>query len=232
MQSAPFRQVFVDTETTGLEVHNGDRIVELACVEMVDRRLTGNHRHFYVNPQRPSDAEALRVHGITDEFLADKPLFGAIAGEFIEFLSGAEVIIHNAPFDIAFLDDELQRAGLAHFGARLTCVVDSLRLARELFPGKVNSLDMLCRRLEVDNSTRTTHGALLDANLLANVYIAMTRGQHTLSLESDGHVALESGGRQNLSTYELSVVPASPDEMNAHEALMADIAGTKKSRPN
>src|SRR5262245_25940255 len=177
------RLIFLDTETTGLSHESGDRIIEIGCVEMVNRRLTGRSKHFYVNPQRASSNDALKVHGITDEFLADKPLFAAVAEELLAFVDGAEVVAHNATFDVGFMDAELQRLGLAPFPTRVGRVTDSLALARELYPGKANSLDALCRRLEVDNSNRTLHGALLDAGLLAEVYIRMTRGQDSLVID-------------------------------------------------
>ena len=168
------RLVFLDTETTGLSHESGDRIIEIGCVEMVNRRLTGRNKHFYVNPQRTNSNDALKVHGLSDEFLADKPLFGAVADELIEFLAGAEVIAHNAPFDVGFLEAELQRLDKPTFVSCVGSVTDSLALAREMYPGKANSLDALCRRLEVDNTNRTLHGALLDAGLLAEVYIRMS----------------------------------------------------------
>jgi DNA polymerase-3 subunit epsilon len=163
------RLVFLDTETTGLSHESGDRIIEIGCIEMVNRRLTGRSKHFYVNPQRASSDDALKVHGLTDEFLADKPLFASLVDELAEFLNGAEIVIHNAPFDVGFIDAELQRLGRAPFRSWVAKVTDSLTLAREMYPGKANSLDALCRRLEVDNTNRTLHGALLDAGLLADV---------------------------------------------------------------
>ena len=177
------RQIFLDTETTGLNADGGDRIVEIGCVEMVGRRLTGDNRHFYLNPQRPSHPDALRVHGLTEEFLADKPLFDAVADDLLAYLAGAEVIIHNAAFDVGFLDKELERCGRPGLATQVQQVTDSLLMAREMFPGKSNSLDALCKRLEVDNSNRTLHGALLDAGLLAEVYICMTRGQGSLVID-------------------------------------------------
>ena len=178
------RQIFLDTETTGLSAEGGDRIVEIGCVEMVGRRLTGDNRHYYLNPQRPSHPDALRVHGLTEEFLADKPLFESLADELLAYLDGAELVIHNAAFDIGFLDKELERCGKPGIAGRVAQITDSLLMAREMFPGKSNSLDALCKRLEVDNSSRTLHGALLDAGLLAEVYIRMTRGQDSLVIDS------------------------------------------------
>jgi DNA polymerase III subunit epsilon len=225
------RQVFVDTETTGLNVEAGDRIVEIGCVELVDRRHTGRTLHHYVNPQRSSHPDALRVHGITDEFLADKPPFSAVVDDLIGFIAGAEVIIHNAAFDTGFLDAELRRAQRGRLGEHALEVRCSLVMARELFPGKGNSLDALCKRLEVDNSHRELHGALLDARLLAEVYLNMTRGQGTLVMEEDGEAggALE-GIVVDLSGFELPVLVASSDEVEAHEALLADIDKASSGR--
>jgi len=219
------RLVFLDTETTGLSHENGDRIVEIGCIEMVNRRLTGRHKHFYVNPQRPSSDDALKVHGISDAFLADKPVFAAIADELLEFLDGAEVVAHNAPFDVAFLDAELQRLGRASLLRCVARVTDSLTLARELFPGKANSLDALCRRLEVDNTNRTLHGALLDAGLLAEVYIRMTRGQDSLVIDiAQGAVGdAHDGVSIDLSTFDLPVIEPSEVELAAHAAVLADL---------
>ena len=171
------RQIFLDTETTGLSPDAGDRIIEIGCIEMLNRRLTGHDLHFYLNPERPNSEDAVRIHGLTDEFLADKPLFASIADELLAYLAGAEVVIHNAAFDIGFLDAELRRAGKGRIQDAVARVTDSLQMAREAYPGKSNSLDALCRRLEVDNTGRSLHGALLDAGLLAEVYLRMTRGQ-------------------------------------------------------
>ena len=166
------RQVFLDTETTGLNAADGDRIVEIGCIELDNRRRTGRTLHHYVNPQRSSHPDAVRIHGITDDFLADKPPFAAIADEVLAFVEGAEIIIHNAAFDVAFLNAELTRLGRPPFAKHVLRVSDSLLMAREQFPGKANSLDALCKRLEVDNSQRELHGALLDAGLLAEVTCA------------------------------------------------------------
>jgi DNA polymerase-3 subunit epsilon len=218
------RQIFLDTETTGLGADQGDRIIEIGCIELVNRRDSGKRLHHYVNPQRASHPDALRVHGITDRFLADKPLFGSIAQELIEFVAGAEIIIHNAAFDIAFLDAELARLGRGRFAQHVGRVTDSLAMAREMFPGKSNSLDALCRRLEVDNSQRELHGALLDAGLLAEVYLRMTRGQDSLVIDaadlSGGPVA-EAGA--DLRGLALPVLSASADELAAHQAVLAEI---------
>jgi len=172
------RQVILDTETTGLKVEEGHRVIEIGCVEMVNRKLTGKHFHYYLNPQREIEAGALAVHGITHDFLQDKPLFASIAQEFMGFISGAEVIIHNAPFDLAFLNNELRLAGSDFESMTDHCsVIDTLQMARKIHAGQRNNLDALCKRYGVDSSKRDLHGALLDASLLAHVYLAMTGGQ-------------------------------------------------------
>ena len=218
------RQIFLDTETTGLAAEQGDRIIEIGCVEMSDRRLTGRTLHRYVNPERSSHPDALRVHGITDAFLADKPLFSAVAAEIVDFVQGAEVIIHNASFDLGFINAEFKRLNLPLFSQHAALVTDSLHMARDMFPGKSNSLDALCKRLEVDNSNRELHGALLDAGLLAEVYLRLTRGQDALVVESH-----DSDGRAidqvpiDLSQFQLPLVPASAEEQQAHAALLAEL---------
>ena len=225
------RQVFLDTETTGLDAASGDRIVEIGCVEMVDRRHSGRRLHHYVNPQRSSHPDAVRVHGITDDFLADKPLFAAVADELLAFVEGAEVVIHNAAFDLAFLDAELERLGRPPFDRHADRVTDSLLLARELYPGKSNSLDALCRRLEVDNSQRELHGALLDAGLLAEVYLRMTRGQKSLVIdEGDDGAGPRADFAVDLRTFDLPVLRASAAEEAAHEAVLAEIDKASKGR--
>jgi DNA polymerase-3 subunit epsilon len=218
------RQIFLDTETTGLNAEGGDRIVEIGCVEMVGRRLTGESRHYYLNPQRASHPDALRVHGLTDEFLADKPLFEAVADELLDYLTGAEIIIHNAAFDVGFLDKELERCGRPGLAEKVHQVTDSLLMAREMFPGKSNSLDALCKRLEVDNSNRMLHGALLDAGLLAEVYICMTRGQGSLVID-EGEARDASGAIEiiDLSAFDLPMSLPSDEELAAHRAVLADI---------
>jgi DNA polymerase III subunit epsilon len=221
------RQVFLDTETTGLSADGGDRLIEVGCLEMVNRRLTERRLHLYVNPGRSSSEDALKVHGITDEFLADKPAFAEVAQQLVEYLRGAEVIIHNAAFDVGFIDAELKRAGLAPLASHVARVTDSLLLAREMFPGKSNSLDALCRRLEVDNSSRTLHGALLDAGLLAEVYIRMTRGQDSLVIDASG-TAASAGSVSDVPQIDLRglllhAVTVSDDEQAAHEAVLADL---------
>lgn len=225
------RQIFLDTETTGLSADDGDRIVEIGCIEMVARRLTGNHRHYYLNPQRSSHPDALRVHGLTDEFLADKPTFEAVVDELLAFVAGAEIVIHNAAFDVGFLDRELQRCGRAPLAEHVGQITDSLQLARELYPGKSNSLDALCKRLEVDNSGRTLHGALLDAGLLAEVYIGMTRGQGALVIDEAGAVVADFEAEAiDLASFDLPVMAASDEEMAAHRDLLADIQKSSKGR--
>jgi DNA polymerase-3 subunit epsilon len=218
------RQIFLDTETTGLSPEAGDRVIEIGCVEMVNRRLTDNNLHFYLNPQRSSHEDALRVHGLTDEFLADKPLFAHVADDLLQYLQGAEIIIHNASFDVGFLNEELKRLGRPKFPTFVSTVTDSLTLAREMFPGKSNSLDALCRRLEVDNTNRTLHGALLDAGLLAEVYIRMTRGQDSLvqadAEEGSAEYAVEA---VDFSQLNLPVLAANDEEATAHAALLTEL---------
>ena len=224
------RLVFLDTETTGLSPQSGDRIVEIGCVELIDRRPTGRHLHLYLNPQRPSHPDALRVHGLTDEFLRDKPVFEVVVDQLLDFVSGAEVVIHNAGFDTSFLDHELGRLNLPKFENCVEKVTDSLTLARELFPGKANSLDALCKRLEVDNSNRTLHGALLDAGLLAEVYIRMTRGQKSLAVEVEAAQVLpEQIEMTDLSQFTLPVVPACDEEQAHHDAVIAELEKASKA---
>jgi DNA polymerase-3 subunit epsilon len=220
------RQIILDTETTGLSAAGGDRILEIGCVELQHRKLTGNHFHQYINPERDSHEDALRVHGITTEFLRDKPKFAQIVDAFLEYCSGAEIIIHNASFDVGFLNKELERLGkppLSHF---VSGIVDTLAMAKELFPGKRNSLDALCDRLEVDNSGRTLHGALLDAELLADVYINMTRGQNTLMIDvgsEEAEVGVAAMPRIDLSGFVLSVLDISEEEAAAHLDVLKQI---------
>ena len=219
------RQIFLDTETTGLSPESGDRIIEVGCIEMVNRRLTGENKHFYLNPERKNSEDAVRVHGLTDEFLADKPVFGAVADELMDFLSGAEIVIHNAAFDIGFLNAELRRLGRPSFGECVAGVVDTLGMAREMFPGKSNSLDALCKRLEVDNSNRTLHGALLDAGLLAEVYIRLTRGQDSLVIDAGGEVPGQSLqlAQIDFSAVDVAVLLPSAEELAEHDAVLADL---------
>jgi len=214
------RQIVLDTETTGLNPRTGDRVIEIGCVELVNRTLTGNNFHKYINPERESDEAALAVHGLTTEFLSDKPKFHEIAEELRAYIQGAEVIIHNAPFDLGFLNHEFQRLGLPSFVDHCSGVIDTLVFAKEMHPGKRNSLDALCDRYGVSNAHRKLHGALLDSELLADVYLAMTRGQNSLSMDVEVE---ETGGGILLDAVplgEIIVVPASADEVAHHEELL------------
>ncbi len=222
------RQIFLDTETTGLSPEAGDRVVELACVEMAGRRLTGAHRHYYLNPERKSGEEAVRIHGLTDAFLADKPKFAEVADDFLAFVAGAELIIHNAAFDMGFLNTELRRLGRPPLSQCVAAITDSLQMARETYPGKANSLDALCRRLEVDNSSRTFHGALLDCELLAEVYIRMTRGQHSLVIdEAESAVStvqtVQALDALDLRSLILPVIEPDPIEVQAHGMALKEL---------
>jgi DNA polymerase III subunit epsilon len=230
------RCIVLDTETTGLNAALGDRIIELGCIEILNRRPTGNDFHRYVNPGRSSEEGARKVHGIDDEFLRDKPGFGEIAAELLEYLRGAEVVIHNAAFDVEFLNNELKLLGLPviepgkpnEYGIT---VVDSLALARELHPGKKNSLDALCERYFIDNSRRTLHGALADAYLLAECYLAMTRGQESLVMELD--TPAETAAAAALFKVDLSnliVLPAAPEEVALHEQYLDAMEKESKGR--
>lgn len=225
------RQIVLDTETTGLSADSGDRIIEIGCVELVGRKLTGNNKHFYLNPERDSHEDAMKVHGISNEFLKDKPKFKAVANELLDYLQGAELIIHNAPFDVSFLNKELEligRPSLKHCVAKVT---DSLVMAKEIFPGKRNSLDALCARLEVDNSGRTLHGALLDAELLADVYINLTRGQNSLMMDvSPAEQVQESQPAVDLTQFSLTLLVADEAELSAHDALLADLDRSSKGK--
>jgi DNA polymerase-3 subunit epsilon len=229
----PMRQIVLDTETTGLHAELGHRIIEIGAVELVNRRLTGNHFHRYVNPERDIDAEAVKVHGIESDFLAGQPPFAAICDDLLAFVAGAEIIIHNADFDVGFLDAELARLGRGRFTQHVDRVVDSLGLARAMFPGKRNGLDALCQRFDIDNSHRTFHGALLDAELLAEVYLALTRGQESLIIDT----ALDAGRRSvdlrrldAAALARLPVVEADGEELAAHRALLARIDKDSKGK--
>ena len=215
------RQIVLDTETTGLSAESGDRIIEIGCVELVGRKLTGNNRHFYLNPERESHEDALKVHGISNEFLRDKPKFATVADELLDYLQGAEIIIHNAPFDVSFLNRELELIGREPIERGVAKVIDSLMMAKEMFPGKRNSLNALCDRLEVDNSGRTLHGALLDAELLADVYINLTRGQNSLMMDVGG-ADYDGDSEQiiDLHAIELPVLLADENEMLEHEKVL------------
>jgi DNA polymerase-3 subunit epsilon len=218
------RQIVLDTETTGLSAEGGDRIIELGCVELYARKLTGNNLHFYFNPERDSHEDALRVHGISNEFLRDKPKFAELAENILAYVQDAEIIIHNAAFDIGFLNKELERLGKPPFKDHVSGVIDTLAMAKEMFPGKRNSLDALCDRLEVDNSGRTLHGALLDAELLADVYINMTRGQEALIMESvDTASEKTTVVSRDLSQFALPVLAANEQEIAAHDEVLTQM---------
>ncbi|PUE56805.1 DNA polymerase III subunit epsilon [Limnohabitans sp. 2KL-17] len=219
------RQIVLDTETTGLSAEGGDRIIELGCVELYARKLTGNNLHFYFNPERDSHEDALKVHGISNEFLRDKPKFSELTEEILNYLSDAEIIIHNAAFDIGFLNKELERVGKKPLKAYVDNVIDTLAMAKEMFPGKRNSLDALCDRLEVDNSGRTLHGALLDAELLADVYINMTRGQEALLIDA-GDAPSDSQTvtvQVDLSQFTLPIILANAQELAVHEDVLTQL---------
>jgi DNA polymerase-3 subunit epsilon len=218
------RQIFLDTETTGLSAEGGDRVIELGCVELVNRKLTGNNLHFYFNPGRDSHEDALKVHGISNEFLRDKPKFASVVEEILNYVEGAEIIIHNAAFDIGFLNKELELAGQKPFTTYVEGVVDTLVMAKQMYPGKRNSLDALCERLGVDNSGRTLHGALLDAELLADVYINLTRGQEALLIDA-GTEEGKAGSEESidLSAFVLPVLKANAQELAAHDEQMAQL---------
>jgi DNA polymerase-3 subunit epsilon len=216
------RQIVLDTETTGLNAKFGDRVIEIGCIEMLSRRVTDRQFHSYLNPEREIEEGAAKVHGLTGEFLADKPKFAEIAAGFVEYISGAELIIHNAAFDIEFLDRELALAGLKKLTDYCPSVVDTLAMARELHPGKKNSLDALCERYAISNAHRTLHGALLDARLLAEVYLALTRGQDSLAmeLEAPGPAALAAA---RIDAAKLTVLRATDAEVAAHEKILDGI---------
>lgn len=218
------RQIVLDTETTGLSAEAGDRIIEIGCVELVNRKLTGRNFHYYLNPERESHEDALKVHGITNEFLLDKPKFAQVVDEFLAYVQDAEIIIHNASFDLGFLNKELALLGLPPFKDHVGQVRDTLAMAKEIYPGKRNSLDALCDRLGVSNAARTLHGALLDAELLADVYINLTRGQDALLMDTDA--ALDSAGStrtMDFSQLTLKVIEPSIEELAAHEEVLGQI---------
>ena len=223
------RRIVLDTETTGLEATEGHRIIEVAALELSDRRATGRHFHRYVNPERAIDFAATEVHGLTTEDLADKPRFADIADELLDFVQGAEVLIHNAAFDVAFLNAELERSGRPRLES-VCKVADTLELARDIHPGKRNSLDALCERYGVDHSRRTLHGALLDAQLLADVWIAMTRGQETLDIVIAAGEAPAMALSQSPLRASLVVVRASAEELAAHAAMCERIERESKGR--
>jgi DNA polymerase III subunit epsilon len=224
------RQIILDTETTGLNPRNGDRIIEIGCIELLNRRPTGNSFHHYVNPGRDSELGALAVHGLTTEFLADKPRFADVVDALCDFVKDAEILIHNAAFDVAFLDEELARLERPGFAGHCARVTDTLAMARELHPGKRNSLDALCERYGVSNAHRTLHGALLDAELLADVYLAMTRGQESLVIDIAPRPTTRVGWTA-VDRLSLVVVIADDDEIAAHVATLAAIAKESKRMP-
>jgi len=224
------RKIILDTETTGLEVRLGDRVIEIGCVELVGRKLTQRRFHTYLNPERPIDAGAQAVHGLTSEFLQDKPRFAAIASEFVDFLRGAKLVIHNAAFDVGFIDNELSLAGMDSLSQICSGVVDTLRLAREMHPGRKHSLNALCSHYQIDNSGRTLHGALLDAELLAEVYLAMTRGQESLVMDLDVAPADVNLGEQGELRPAIVVLRASAAELAEHERVLAEISRESKGK--
>lgn len=219
------RQIVLDTETTGLSAEGGDRIIEIGCVELLHRKLTGNNLHFYLNPERDSHEDALRVHGISNEFLRDKPKFAEVAEEILAYLQGAEIIIHNAAFDVGFLNKEFERVGLPPLRTFVSEVTDTLAMAKQVYPGKRNSLDALCDRFGVDRSNRTFHGAKLDAQLLADVYINLTRGQDALLIDVAAAEPVQGTTivAVDLSQFELPVIMAAEHELTAHEAVLAQL---------
>ena len=218
------RQIVLDTETTGIDPKEGHRIIEIGCVEVVNRRLTGNHFHVYINPGRHIEQEAIEVHGITNEFLADKPTFSQVAQEFVSFIKGAQLVIHNAPFDVGFMDHEfgMEASTKGVITNQICDVLDTLTLARQMHPGQKNNLDALCKRYGIDNSHRTLHGALLDAEILADVYLLMTGGQTKLKLAASSGSDADSTAirRINRSANKLKVIKASADEITQHEARL------------
>lgn len=220
------RQIVLDTETTGIDPNDGHRIIEIGCVELEERQLTGRHYHVYINPQRVVEEEAIGIHGITNEFLADKPVFADIAEEFFEFIKGTELVIHNAAFDVGFMDAEFARLKQARKVADHCPVVDSLAIARRKHPGQKNNLDALCKRYGVDNSSRDLHGALLDAEILADVYLLLTGGQTALSLDagSEGDEGVQTLRRLSPDRPRLRVIQPSDDEAKAHEAFLDVVA--------
>ncbi|MDE1942457.1 MAG: DNA polymerase III subunit epsilon [Betaproteobacteria bacterium] len=224
------RQVVLDTETTGLEPAKGHRVIEIGLVEIVHRRRTGSHFHQYLKPDRDSDPGALQKHGLTTEFLSDKPRFAEVVDQFLEFVQGAELIIHNAAFDLGFLDHELRQLGRDPLTQLCPQVTDTLTMARELHPGKRNTLDALCERYGVDNSRRTFHGALLDAELLGDVYLAMTRGQETLLVETAAVAGPESRQMVHRSSKPLVVRYATLEELDSHLAQLEKIDQASKGK--
>lgn len=225
------RLVVLDTETTGLSAENGDRVIELGCVELFNRKLTGNDLHFYFNPERESHEDALKVHGLTTDFLRDKPKFAMLANDVVEYLRGAELIIHNAAFDVGFLNKELEMAGLPPLREFVAEVTDTLAMAKAVYPGKRNSLDALCDRFGVDRSNRTFHGAKLDAQLLADVYINLTRGQDALLIDvSTNEPTVGTVVAVDLRSFVLPVLMATEHELAAHDDLLAQLDKSSKGQ--
>ncbi len=225
------RQIVLDTETTGLSAENGDRVIELGCVELLNRKLTGNDLHMYFNPERESHEDALKVHGLTSDFLRDKPRFSVLAKEVVDYLRGAELIIHNAAFDVGFLNKELERAGLEPLRTFAAEVTDTLAMAKQVYPGKRNSLDALCDRFGIDRSNRTFHGAKLDAQLLADVYINLTRGQDALEIDvSSVEPVLGAVAVVDLRSFVLPVLAAGADDLAAHEEVLLQLDKSSNGR--
>lgn len=227
------RQIILDTETTGIGPELGHRVIEIGCVELIDRKLTGNHYHVYLNPQREVDEGAFRVHGISTEFLKDKPLFSDVISEFLQFIGGAELIIHNAPFDVGFLNSELRHSKWKKKLEDYCDILDTLVLARNKHPGQRNSLDALCKRYDIDNSNRQLHGALLDAEILAFVYLAMTGGQTSLFAEVESEVkntSINTNTEKPLTLSKATIIEASEEELIKHQDFVAFIE--KKSGVN
>ncbi|WP_426106300.1 DNA polymerase III subunit epsilon [Massilia sp. TSP1-1-2] len=222
------RQIVLDTETTGLNPRTGDRVIEIGCVELKNRMLTGNNFHRYINPERDSEEGALAVHGITTEFLRDKPKFAEIVAELRDYIQGAEVIIHNAPFDLGFLNNEFKLLGLPSFTGHCSSVIDTLVNAKEMRPGKRNSLDALCDHYGVSNAHRKLHGALLDAELLADVYLSMTRGQNSLSMDLEEEVAEGGGLLEAVALADIVLLAASAEELAEHETLLGGLDNAVK----
>ena len=224
------RQIMLDTETTGLDWRNGERVIEIGCVELLNRSLTGRHFHVYLNPGRGINAEAVAVHGITEEFLADKPRFADVVADFEDFVRNAELVIHNASFDVGFLDNELDLLGRDKLNRLCAGVIDTLKLAKEQNPGKKASLDALCDRYAIDNAHRELHGALLDAELLAEVYLAMTRGQESLMMSLDDEPVQHENDADGTPRQRapIKVLRAGEAELLAHDSVLADIAKANK----
>lgn len=224
------RQIILDTETTGLEPSQGHRVIEIACLELVNRRLTGRYWHTYINPERDIDEGAVAVHGLSSEFLADKPVFADIASEFSAFVADSELIIHNAPFDVGFLNAELERLQQGPLNTLVSGVIDTLKMARDQFPGKRNSLDALCDRFAIDRSDRTLHGALIDCELLADVYLALTRGQDSLMIDlpATSHRDEATGIDSRRERKPLRIARVSAEEEAAHQAYLDEVEKAAK----